>query len=44
LTRLLAEFMGNVTRAARAAGKERRAFQRLLDKHGLDRRMFQELS
>ena len=44
LTRLLAESLGNVTRAARTAGKERRAFQRLLDKHGLDRRMFREIS
>ena len=43
LTKLLAACMGNVTRAARRAGKERRAFQRLLDKHGLDRRAFQEL-
>ena len=43
LTKLLAACMGNVTRAARRAGKERRAFQRLLDKHGLDRRSFQEL-
>jgi DNA-binding NtrC family response regulator len=40
LTRLLAVCNGNVTRAARTAGKERRAFQRLLDKHGLDRRVF----
>jgi DNA-binding NtrC family response regulator len=40
LTRLLAVCHGNITRAARTAGKERRAFQRLLDKHGLDRRVF----
>jgi DNA-binding NtrC family response regulator len=40
---LLAACKGNVTRAARAAGKERRALQRLLDKHGLDRRVFQEI-
>jgi len=42
LARLLAASNGNVTRAARTAGKERRAFQRLLGKHGLDRRAFQE--
>jgi DNA-binding NtrC family response regulator len=40
---LLAACKGNVTRAALAAGKERRALQRLLDKHGLDRRVFQEI-
>ena len=40
---LLAACKGNVTRAARAAGKARRALQRLLDKHGLDRRVFQEI-
>ena len=41
LTQILAVCHGNVSRAARTAGKERRAFQRLLDKHGLDRRIFQ---
>jgi DNA-binding NtrC family response regulator len=40
LTRLLAACSGNITHAARTAGKERRAFQRLLDKHGLDRHVF----
>jgi DNA-binding NtrC family response regulator len=40
LTQLLAVCNGNISRAARTAGKERRAFQRLLDKHGLDRRVF----
>lgn len=40
LTRVLALHHGNVSRAARAAGKERRAFQRLLRKHGLERRPF----
>jgi DNA-binding NtrC family response regulator len=40
---LLAACKGNVTRAARTAGKERRALQRLLDKYGLDRRVFQEI-
>ena len=43
LTGLLAASKGNVTHAARTAGKERRALQRLLDKHGLDRRVFHEL-
>jgi DNA-binding protein Fis len=28
---------GNVTRAARLAGKERRAFGKLVKKHGIDR-------
>jgi DNA-binding NtrC family response regulator len=40
LTRVLALHHGNVSRAAKTAGKERRAFQRLLRKHGLDRRPF----
>ena len=40
LMRLLTACSGNITRAARTAGKERRAFQRLLDKHGLDRQLF----
>ena len=37
LSRLLALHAGNVTQAAKQAGKERRAFQRLLHKHGLQR-------
>ncbi len=40
LSNLLAEFQGNVSHAARAAGKERRSFQRLLKKHGLQRQAF----
>lgn len=40
LTELLATHQGNISKAARAARKERRAFQRLLQKHGLDRRVF----
>jgi DNA-binding NtrC family response regulator len=38
---LLARYRGNVTRAAKAAGTERRALQRLLRKHNLDRQSFQ---
>ena len=40
LTGLLATHHGNVSAAARAAGKDRRAFQRLLQKHGVDRRIY----
>jgi transcriptional regulator with GAF, ATPase, and Fis domain len=40
LTELLAVHKGNISKAARAAKKERRAFQRLLHKHGLNRRVF----
>ena len=40
LSELLATHQGNISRAARAAKKERRAFQRLLLKHGLDRRVY----
>jgi DNA-binding NtrC family response regulator len=40
LAQLLTEHQGNITRAAKAAGKERRSFQRLLRKHNLDRRRF----
>ena len=40
LMELLTNHRGNITKAARAAKKERRAFQRLLMKHGLDRRVF----
>jgi two-component system response regulator AtoC len=42
LATLLAQHQGNVTHAAKAAGKERRSFQRLLRKHNLDRHSFQE--
>ena len=41
LTKLLAQYQGNITHAAHAAGKERRSFQRLLRKYDLDRRSFQ---
>jgi two-component system response regulator GlrR len=37
LTELLRTHHGNISSAARAAGKERRALQRLLEKHGLSR-------
>jgi len=37
LTRLMAENAGNVTQAARQAGKERRSLGRLLKKHAIDR-------
>jgi DNA-binding NtrC family response regulator len=40
LASLLAQHRGNVTNAAKAAGKERRSFQRLLRKHNLDRGSF----
>ena len=35
LVQLLRNFSGNISHAATAAGKERRTFQRLLKKHGL---------
>jgi len=40
LSRLMKEHGGNVTRAARAAGKERRDLGKLLKRHGLDPRRF----
>ena len=40
LSDLLLTHQGNISKAARAAKKERQAFQRLLLKHGLDRRVF----
>ncbi len=40
LLRVLRETDGNVTRAAQVAGKERRAFGKLLKKHGIERTSF----
>jgi DNA-binding NtrC family response regulator len=40
LAKILATHQGNITHAAKAAGKERRTFQRLLRKHNLDRQSF----
>jgi DNA-binding NtrC family response regulator len=40
LSSLLAAHRGNVTQAAKAAGKQRRTFQRLLRKYSLDRHVF----
>ena len=39
---VLRQTCGNVTRAARIAGKERRAFGKLLKKHGVDRQALQD--
>jgi two-component system, NtrC family, response regulator GlrR len=44
LVRLLAEHQGNVSRAAEAAGKERRDFGKLLKRYGLEARQFATLS
>lgn len=40
LKSLLRAYEGNLTRAARAAGTDRRAFQRLVRRYGLDRESF----
>lgn len=44
LVKLLTAWQGNITHAAKAAGKERRTFQRLLRKHNLNRDNFLGLS
>lgn len=44
LLNLLVEHRGNVSRAAHAAGRDRRTFQRLLRKHNIDRLAFQTLA
>jgi DNA-binding NtrC family response regulator len=41
LLTLLSQHGGNVSHAAHASGKDRRTFQRLLRKHGIERRAFQ---
>lgn len=43
LIHLLSAHKGNVTHAAKAAGKERRTLQRLLHKYGLERQAFRNL-
>ena len=40
LMNLLAQYAGNLTQAAKAAGTGRRSLQRLLQRHHLDRRVF----
>jgi len=40
LKQILVLCRGNISQAARAAGKDRRAFQRLIKRHGYDRRLF----
>jgi len=41
VARLLALNNGNISRAAKAAGKDRRSFQRLVNKYNIDRTSFQ---
>jgi DNA-binding NtrC family response regulator len=40
IAHVLSQTNGNVSQAARRCGKERRAFGKLLKKHGIDRRLF----
>ena len=40
VARLLAQHNGNISRAAKTAGKDRRSFQRLVNKHGFERNSF----
>jgi two-component system, NtrC family, response regulator GlrR len=40
LHRVMQETKGNISLAARHAGKERRAFRRLLKKHGIERQRY----
>jgi len=40
IARLLTAHGGNISRAAKAAGKDRRSFQRLVNKYALDRKSF----
>lgn len=37
---ILSQCKGNISQAAKTAGKDRRAFQRLIKRHGYDRRLF----
>jgi len=43
LANLLTAHAGNISRAAKAAGKDRRSFQRLMTKYALDRKSFKKL-
>ena len=43
LHRIMQKSRGNLSRAARQAGKERRAFARLLAKHGIDRSAYEQV-
>jgi DNA-binding NtrC family response regulator len=40
IAHVLSQTNGNVSQAARRCGKERRAFGKLLKKHGIDKRLF----
>jgi len=40
VARLLVQHSGNISRAAKAAGKDRRSFQRLVNKYGFNRKSF----
>ncbi len=42
LEQVLFQCRGNISQAAKTAGKDRRAFQRLIKRHGYDRRLFIE--
>lgn len=44
IAKLLAAHGGNISRAAKAAGKDRRSFQRLVNKYALDRKSFEHHS
>lgn len=44
LMELLSQTHGNISAAARIAGKERRALGKLIKKHGIDRRKFDQLN
>jgi len=43
IAKLLAAHGGNISQAAKAAGKDRRSFQRLVSKYSLDRKSFKKL-